>query len=263
MQKYLRFSYVLLICFVANVEAYAQKQFYMGATAGTKYSLSTSRRLNVDPTRSPGTFDAQGGLLLGYGGQKLSFETGFLLGTLGVKHDYESPTVISKKNFKVIYRTNDLLTIPLRTHLSWWVSEQGQFAIGSSLGATMNIQYSSNLAQSVVDQEKSMQGYNGEYILKYSDLSRGREPTNFCITSGFFAKWKISSRFDLRSELGFTMGIDPLNTRILLAGVEYIDPNGQNSFGFVGNSISFAHSKGDHFFCNVSVLYHAPQAKQR
>jgi hypothetical protein len=252
-----------LILFVIYTEAYSQNQFYIGTTIGSKYSLSTSRRLNVHPTRTTGTFDVQGGLILGYGNQKFSFESSFLLGTLGIKHNYESPTVFSRRNFKVVYRADDLLTIQMRGHLSWWESHEAKIAIGSSLGVNMNIQYSKNLDRSVFDQEKSMQGFNGTYILKYSDLSRSREETNFSITSGFFVKWKISPRFNLRSELGFTMGIDQLYTRAMLAGVEYIDPTGQDSRGFVGNSTNFAHSKGDHFFFNLSTLYSLGQESGR
>lgn len=264
MQKYQPFYYSLLICLVIHSGAYAQKQFYISATVGSKYSLSTSQRLNVGPPKSTGTFDTQGGLLLGYGNQKVAFETGFFLGTLGIKHNYESVTINSRENFKVVYRADDLLTIPLRANFTWWTPEGSSLTIGSSFGVNMNVQYSKDLSQnSIWDQEKSMQGNDGEYVLKYSDLNAGRQETNFSISSGLFVTWKINSRFDLRPELGYTTGLDQLYSRTLLAGVEYTSSDGLISRGFVGNSVSLAHSKGDHFYCNLSILYQIQKEGRR
>lgn len=255
MGKYLTFGLVATLLFSFFEMAYAQNQFYMGATAGAKYSLSTCRNENIAPIRSTGVLDGQGGMLLGYGNSKLSIESAFIFGTLGIKHVYDSPLINPKNKFKVVYRTNDLLTIQTSGYLSWRESENANLVIGSSLGVNMNIQYSKNLAQSVVDQEQSMQGDKGIYILNYDDLVLGREDTNFSISPGFFAKWKFSPRFDLRTEVGLNLGIDQLNARAMFSELRYVDSEGQNLWGLYYLGTTYTYSKGDHFFCNVSVLY--------
>jgi hypothetical protein len=249
-----------IVCLLLSVGTFAQSHLYIGPIAGVKYSLSTSRNLNVSPTRGTGAFDAQGGFVFGFEQDKFALESGLLFGTLATKYKYESPLI--GENIKITNRINDLLSIRLMGYVVWGENKDARVQIGSSLGLNLNAQYSKSLKPAVVGQAIK-ETELGRFTLDYTDIPLGREETNYSVMSGLFVRWQLGPRFDLRTDLGFNLGLDPMNVRVLQSQLSYLDPEGINSWNGVGFSENFTYSKGDHFFLNVSVLYHQPREKKK
>lgn len=256
MRRFLWIFLALIVCLCFTGTAFSQNKFYIGPVLGGKHSLSICRNFSVAPTRSTSIYDSQGGILFGYGNDRFSIESNILFGTLGAKYVYDSPLMISDRKFKIINRKNDHLSINLKGFFIWREIPNKGLSFGNSIGVSFNSQYSKSISSGVTNQSQSLQGDNGQYILTYDDLLLGSEETNFSILSGLFAKWKLSSQIDLRTELGLNLGIDPLNARILFANLEYIDPKGENSWKSIDRSETYLYSKGDHFFFNFSILFH-------